>query len=101
MTRVGYQFDCAGRRGVSANHYSLGFGGSRFLALHKDEKPLRLCEPSQKGLFSAMPQRHKEITVRPARPYGLPSASWMTNSPSSRMGPLLKIVTVAGMFSRW
>src|SRR3954454_13921409 len=101
MPRVAYRIDCAERRGVSPNRYTLGLGGSRFLALHKDEKPFRPCEPSQNGLFSAMPQRHKEITVRPASPYGLPSASWMTNSPSSRMGPLLKMVTVAGMFFRW
>ena len=98
MPRFGYRFDCARRRGVSANHYTLGLGGSRFLALHKEEKPLRPCEPSQNGLFSAIPQRQREITVRPASPYELPSASWMTNSPSSRMGPLLKIVTFAGMF---
>ena len=98
MPRVGYRFDCAGQRGVSAKYYTFGLGGSRFLALHKEEKPLRPCEPSQNGLFSAIPQRHREITVRPANPYELPSASWMTNSPSSRMGPLLKMVTLAGTF---
>src|SRR2546430_12961703 len=100
MPRRGYRFDCARRRGVSANHYTLGLGGSRFRALQREEKPLRPCEPSQNGLFSAMPHRHKEITVRPANPYELPSASWMTNSPSIRMGPLLNTVTLAGMLFR-
>src|SRR5579875_3487054 len=45
-----------------------GFGGASSRALHSDRKPLFLCEPSQKGLFSASPQRQREITERPPSP---------------------------------
>src|SRR5580704_16946070 len=52
---------------------TLGGGSSR--AGQLDSKPLALCWPSQKGLLSECPQRHSEITVRPASPNSLPSAS--------------------------
>ena len=52
-----------------------GFGGGRSRALHCELKPLRPWEPSQKGLFSARPQRHSEMVVRPLIPYALPSES--------------------------
>ena len=68
--------------------------------MHCEEKPWRPCEPSQKGLLSAMPQRQSEITDRPARPNELPSESSIVNSPSIRMGPLLMIVTFAAMLHR-
>ena len=55
--------------------YSLGLGGGNSRALHSEENPLRPWEPSQKGLFSASPQRHREMTVRPAKPYSWPSTS--------------------------
>ena len=73
--------------------YSLGFGGGRSRALHCEVKPPRPWEPSQKGLFSANPQRHKERTLRPPSPYSLPSESAMMKSPSMRIGPLFTIVT--------
>jgi hypothetical protein len=64
------------RHGISGEDYEtfiLGAGRSR--ALHCEENPWRPCEPSQKGLFSAIPQRQSEMTDRPARPNELPSES--------------------------
>jgi hypothetical protein len=56
-----------------------------------------LWEPSQNGLFSECPQRHKPIAVRPPKLNSFPSASWSVKSPSTRIDPLLKIVTFAGI----
>src|SRR6516225_5667146 len=76
---------------------TLGTGGGRSRAGQADSKPCRLWAPSQKGLFSEKPQRHRLITVRPARPKTFPSMSVIVNSPSIRIGPLLLIVTLAGI----
>ncbi len=78
--------------------FALGGGKSR--ALHSELKKLRPCEPSQNGLFSAIPQRQSEMTDLPAKPNEFPSESSMTNSPSIRMGPLLIMVTFAAMLHR-
>jgi hypothetical protein len=73
--------------------YIFGAGGGRSRAGQVDSKPFRLCAPSQNGLFSDIPQRHRPIAVRPANPKALPSASTIVNSPSTRMGPLLNTIT--------
>jgi hypothetical protein len=89
------------RHGISAGIvYNFGLGAGRSRALHCEEKPWRPCEPSQKGLLSAIPQRQSEMTDRPARPNELPSESTIVNSPSIRIGPLLMIVTFAAMLHR-
>jgi hypothetical protein len=77
--------------------YGCGFGagGGRSRAGQRDSKPTRLCDPSQKGLFSDWPQRQRPIAVRPARPNSLPSESCTVNSPSTRIDPLLKMITFA------
>src|SRR3569833_1617824 len=48
--------------------HSRGCRGASSRALHCELKPFPLCAPSQKGLFSARPQRQREITERPPRP---------------------------------
>jgi len=71
--------------------------GSR--AGQTESNPWRPWEPSQKGLFSEWPQRHRAMAVRPANPKAFPSISVMVNSPSMRIGPLLRMVTLAGIDS--
>src|SRR5579864_3051692 len=77
--------------------YALGAGGGRSRAGQTDSKFILRCEPSQKGLFPEWPQRHKPRVVRPPRPKGLPSASQISNSPSTRSGPLGLMVIFAGI----
>jgi hypothetical protein len=55
--------------------YTFGFGGGSSRATHASWKPLRACDPSQKGLFCEWPQRQREITVRPASPNCAPAGS--------------------------
>ena len=69
---------------------ALAFGGGSAQAFTADSKPIRPWVPSQKGLFSDFPQRHRPITVRPAKSKVLPSASSMVKEPSIRNGPLLR-----------
>jgi hypothetical protein len=54
---------------------NLGFGGGNSRAVTVSEKPMRLWLPSQNGLFAEWPQRHNDITVRPASPNSDPSGS--------------------------
>jgi hypothetical protein len=75
----------------------LGVGGGRSRAGHTDSKPTLRCDPSQNGLFAEWPQRHKPTVVRPASPNDLPSASQISNSPSTRMEPLALMVIFADM----
>jgi len=78
---VGWQQDPADPLG----HYAFGLGGGSSWAWHSDWKPTLLCVPSQKGLLAECPQRHRETTVRPARPYTRPSWSQIVMpSPSRR-----------------
>lgn len=84
--------------------YNFGAAGGKSRALHCETNPFRPCDPSQKGLFSASPQRQREITDRPPNPYEFPSESWMVKSPSMRIGPLLITVTFVAMHpdsSKW
>ena len=77
--------------------YTFGFGGGSSRATTWSEKFARWCAPSQNGLFSEWPQRHNEITVRPARPNAAPVGSQISNSPSIRIEPLLLTVILDGM----
>lgn len=78
---VGWQQDPADPLG----HYAFGLGDGSSWAWHSDWKPTLLCVPSQKGLLAECPQRHRETTVRPARPYTRPSRSQIVMpSPSRR-----------------
>ena len=77
--------------------YSLGLGGGSSRAATGSLKPVRAWEPSQKGLLADWPHRQSEITVRPARPNVAPVGSRISNSPSIRMGPLFKTVTLVGI----
>src|ERR1035438_3575237 len=84
-------------------NYSLGLGGGSSRAATASLKPVRAWEPSQKGLLADCPQRHNEITVRPASPKVAPVGSRISKSPSIRMGPLLKtetLVSMTGMVAR-
>lgn len=83
-------------RSVVLNH-SFGLGGGSSRAVTTSLKPIRLCDPSQNGLFEDCPQRHSEIVVRPASPKAAPTGSRISNSPSMRIGPLLATVTLVGM----
>ena len=73
----------------------LGATGCRSRALTVSLKLCRLCEPSQNGEFAVCPQRQRLTAVRPPSPKGLPSWSTISKSPSTRSGPLLKMVTFA------
>src|SRR5579862_2315171 len=77
--------------------YTFGAGGGRSRAAQAEANPTRRCEPSQNGLFSECPQRHSPRAVRPPKPNGFPSASQISNSPSTRIEPLLLIVILAGI----
>ena len=88
---------CATGSICETSFYAFGLGGGKSRAGHTDSNPTFLWEPSQKGLFSEAPQRHSPIDVRPAMPNSFPSASWIVNSPSRRIDPLLNIVTFAGI----
>lgn len=79
--------------------YSFGAGGGRSRAGQTDSKLIFRCDPSQNGLFAEWPQRHKPIEVRPLRPKGLPSASQISKSPSTRIEPLGLMVIFAGIHS--
>lgn len=79
--------------------YCLGACGGRSRAAHTDSKFILRCEPSQKGLFAEWPQRHSPMEVRPPRPKGLPSASQISKSPSTRMEPFGLIVIFDGIHS--
>ena len=57
-------------------------------------KLMRLWVPSQKGAFADWPQRQRVTAVRPPRPKVLPVWSTISKSPSMRMEPLLKTVTL-------
>ena len=70
----------------------LTFGGGSTQAFTADSKPICTWVPSQKGLFSDCPQRHRPITVRPAKSKVLPSPSSMVKEPSMRNEPLLRTV---------
>ena len=83
------------QRQIAAQSFGLGGGSSR--AAQESWKPVRACDPSQKGLFADCPQRHSEITVRPASPNWLPCASHMEKSPSMRIGPLFNGVILVDM----
>ena len=69
---------------------ALAFGGGSAQASTADSKPIRAWVPSQKGLFSDCPQRHRPITARPAKSKVLPSPSSMVKEPSMRNEPLLR-----------
>lgn len=77
--------------------YSFGLGGGNSRAVTGSLKPVLACEPSQNGLLADCPQRHSEITVRPASPKAAPDGSRISNSPSIRIGPLFKTVTLVGI----
>ena len=47
--------------------YIFGCGGGNSRAGHNDSNPIRLCDPSQNGLFSECPHRHNPIVVRPPK----------------------------------
>src|SRR5258708_29774298 len=72
--------------------YFLGLGAGKARETALSLNPAGLGDPSQKGLFFEGPQRHKPITVRPARPNGVPCGSTISKSPSTRMLPLLLMV---------
>src|SRR5580692_6608406 len=75
--------------------YSFGLGGGSSRATTGSLKPEVLCEPSQNGLLAEWPQRQRPIEVRPARPKAWPSGSTISNSPSTRIDPLLLMVILA------
>lgn len=76
---------------------SFGLGGGSSRATTASVKPWWLWLPSQKGLFVEWPQRHNEITVRPASPNTCPLGSQISNSPSIRKGPLVRgVILVDG-----
>src|SRR4051794_31281529 len=79
------------------NFLQLGLGGGSSRASTTWQKPMRLWAPSQNGLFSECPQRQREMTVRPASPKVAPLGSTISNSPSIRMGPLLRAVILVGI----
>jgi hypothetical protein len=80
----------------------LGTGGGSARAFISDWNPTFLWEPSQKGLFSECPHRHRPMVVRPARSKTPPSESTISKSPSIRIEPLLRTVTfVAAKGSSW
>src|SRR5579875_707500 len=87
----------AQKRQAEKCFYNLGLGGAKSRATQVWAKPWRACEPSQKGLFSEWPQRHREIAVLPASPNDRPVGSQISNSPSIRKGPLFKGVIFAAM----
>src|SRR3974390_11535 len=70
-----------------------GLGGRSRAAISL-AKLLRLWVPSQKGEFAEWPQRQRETAVRPPRPKAVPAWATISKSPSMRMGPLLKTVTL-------
>jgi hypothetical protein len=53
--------------------------------------------PVAERLVGRLPQRQREITVRPARPNAAPAGSRISKSPSMRMGPLFKTITLVGI----
>src|SRR5690348_8527707 len=71
----------------------LGASGGRSRAVTADWNPTFLWLPSQNGLFSECPHRHRLIAVRPANPNTPPCISQIVNSPSSRKGPLSFTIT--------
>src|ERR1017187_3318915 len=75
----------------------LGAGAGRSRATTWSENPHRLWLPSQNGLLAECPQRHSEITVRPASPNALPDGSRISKSPSIRMGPLWNTGVLVGI----
>ena len=77
--------------------YSFGLGGGNSRAVTGSLNPVRAWAPSQKGLLADCPQRHSEITVRPASPKAAPVGSQISNSPSIRIGPLFKTVILVGI----
>jgi len=75
-----------------------GWGGGRSRATHADSKPAPRWPASQKGLVAEAPHRHRLMILRPARPNGLPSGSWMTkSSPSTFSAPLFMTVILVGI----
>jgi hypothetical protein len=82
----------------SPNH-NLGLGGGSSRAVTTSLNPTRLWDPSQKGLFADCPQRHNEMTVRPASPKGAPFGSRISNSPSTRIDPLVFTVIFVDIHS--
>jgi len=84
---------------VRLSTQTLGAGGGRSRAGHTDSKLTLRCDPSQKGLLADCPQRHRPITVRPPKPKGLPCASTISTSPSTRSDPLSLMMILAGIHS--
>jgi hypothetical protein len=77
---------------TSACRQAFGLGGGSCLASISDMKPQCLWAPSQKGLLSEFPQRHRPMMVRPATSKTRPAASLIRKSPEMTMGPLSRIV---------
>ena len=73
--------------------HGFGAGGAKSRAATLLVKLLRLCEPSQNGWFPECEQRQNDIVDRPPNPNAFPSWSTTSKSPSTRIGPLLMIVT--------
>lgn len=74
-----------------------GTGGGSLVAWTADRKPAWRCAPSQNGLLAEAPQRQSEIISRPERSNGLPRASWITNLPAIRSGPLSRQMIVTSL----
>src|ERR1035437_7911150 len=74
------------------NSYSFALGGGSSRATTLSLNPVRLCDPSQNGLFADCPHRHSPIVVRPASPNTAPCGSTISKSPSTRIDPLFAIV---------
>jgi hypothetical protein len=60
--------------------------------------PCRLCEPSQKGLFSEWPHRHNQ-TCSPSKAKVAPAGVTILTGPFMRYGPLSCTVTVTTVSS--
>src|SRR5271157_2731771 len=58
-------------------------------------KPQALWELSQNGLLADWPHRQRPMAVRPARPKAWPAGSTISKSPSTRIDPLLLMITLA------
>jgi len=88
---------CAARRPQCSRTIcidSQALGGGSALAFSSDLKATVLWVPSQNGFFWELPQRHREITVRPARSNLAPVASEISNVPVTLRGPWVITWTV-------